>query len=257
MNDEPDGGDGKPVLGLRKLDPLTTPPSESRFLEAAKSEFWKGWQLGTDPHVQVATFYSNHLTNGIYKYFSDIGKYSDCAEFFLPLSKKDSDVGVLVARAYLAADREVEAVEAIYEALKKNPYCYGLLLVQIDFLVKKKRFPLALQLAKLSVTHAPSEYLTWAKLTEVYIAMNDYESALLSLNSCPMFTFSEKDTHRVVAPARTHLPLKIDSLQKEDPDAPKKLNPAINGTVFGENDPRESEVIFSTMHFTFRCIPSY
>lgn len=75
-NDEPDGGDGKPILGLRKLDPITTPPNEKRFLEAAQAEFWKGWQLGTEPHVQVATFYSNHLTNGIYKYFSDIGTIS-------------------------------------------------------------------------------------------------------------------------------------------------------------------------------------
>lgn len=151
----------------------------------------------------------------------------------------------MVAKAYLAADREVEAVEIIYEALKNNPYCYGLLLVQIDFLLKKKRFPLALKLAKLAVTHAPSEYLTWAKLTEVYIAMDDYESALLSLNSCPMFTFSEKDTHHVVAPARTHLPLKMDSIRKEEGDAPKKVTPAINGTVFGENDPGESEVNFT------------
>lgn len=71
-----DGGDGKPILGLRKLDPLTTPPNEKRFLEAAQAEFWKGWQLGTSPHVQVATFYSNHLSNGIYKYFFDVGIHS-------------------------------------------------------------------------------------------------------------------------------------------------------------------------------------
>lgn len=51
--------------------------------------------------------------------------------------KKDLDVGVLIARAYFAADREIDAVTALHQALKSNPYCYGLLLVQIDFLLKK------------------------------------------------------------------------------------------------------------------------
>ena len=76
--------------------------------------------------------------------------------------------------------------------------------------------------------------------------MEDYESALLSLNSCPMFTFSEKDTHRVTAPARTHLPLKGEPVGKDfDESASKKIQP-INGTVFEDNDPRESEVCSET-----------
>ncbi len=100
-NEEADGNDGKPVLGLRKLDPLSNPPSEKRFLEAAKAEFWKGWQLGTEPHVQVATYFCNHLTNGIYKYFADAGRFQDIAAFFEPLAEKDPEVAALVARAYI------------------------------------------------------------------------------------------------------------------------------------------------------------
>jgi hypothetical protein len=41
-NDEADGNDGQPLLGLRKLDPLPTRQVEARFLEAARAEFWKG-----------------------------------------------------------------------------------------------------------------------------------------------------------------------------------------------------------------------
>lgn len=41
-NDEPDGNEGQPLLGLRKLDPLPTPEAESRFLSMAADEFWKG-----------------------------------------------------------------------------------------------------------------------------------------------------------------------------------------------------------------------
>jgi hypothetical protein len=99
---------------------------------------------------------------------------------------------------------------------------------------------LALKLAKLAVVHAPSEYMTWAKLTEIYTDINDFESALLSLNSCPMFTYCERDAQRMPPPARTHLPLKPEqaSLTGEDPN---KIQP-LNGMVSDENDPRENEV---------------
>ncbi len=58
-----------------------------------------GWQLGTDPHVQVATYFNNHLTNGIYKYFADAGRFADAAAFFRPLADRDPEVAALVARA--------------------------------------------------------------------------------------------------------------------------------------------------------------
>ncbi len=76
--------------------------------------------------------------------------------------------------------------------------------------------------------------MTWEKLTDVYIELGMYESvsggktidsvyttpavanprhthnsqALLTLNSCPMFTFNERDLHRMPTPSRTHLPIK-------------------------------------------------
>ncbi|KAJ3281637.1 hypothetical protein HK104_011356 [Borealophlyctis nickersoniae] len=240
-NDEPDGNDGQPLLGLRKLDPIPTLAAEKKFLEAAQAEFWKGWQLGTEPEVQVATYFSNHLSNGIMKYFSEAGRLGEAAKFFEPLYEKDAEVGAALARAFLGTDEEIKAVKTLHDALKRQPLSYGLLLVQIDFLKSKKKYDIALKLAKLAVTYAPSEYSTWAKLTEIYIEMGDYESALLSLNSCPMFTYCERDAQRLPAPARTHLPLKPDPATLKPDDDPKKL-PANSGTVFDENDPRENEV---------------
>jgi Chs5-Arf1p-binding protein BUD7/BCH1 len=35
-----------------------------------------------------------------------------------------------------------------------------------------------------------------------------FEAALLTLNSCPMFTYNERDLHRMPTPQRTHLPVK-------------------------------------------------
>lgn len=96
------------------------------------------------------------------------------------------------------------------------------------------------------MTYAPSEYSTWAKLTEVYIDLEDYSSALLSLNSCPMFTYVEKDMHRMPPPSRTHLPLKQDmSMTKEEEI---KVAPG-SGSVYDENDPKENEVHITYFHF--------
>nr|CAG8536422.1 10906_t:CDS:10 [Entrophospora candida] len=149
------------------------------------------WQLGSDPEIQVATVVSNHLTAGIMKYFNP-------------------EVASLLSRAYIGMGEEVKAVHILYNALRQNPMSYSLLHVQTDFLLSKKKTDFALKLAKQAVNCAPSEFVTWAKLTEVYIEISDYESALLTLNSCPMFTYNERDVHRMPTPAKTHLPIKQD-----------------------------------------------
>ncbi|TPX37621.1 hypothetical protein SmJEL517_g00625 [Synchytrium microbalum] len=263
-NDEADGNDGNPLMGLRKLDPIPSLALEKRFLDLAKAEFWKGkirlsshalqtllvftsitkligWQLGTEAEVQVATYFSNHLTNGIMKYFGQANRLGEAAKFLEPLYKKDPEVGAVLAKSLLGTDEEIKAVQTMHEALSKNPLSYGLLLVQIEFLKGKKKFEWALKLAKLAVTYAPSEFVTWSKLTEIYIELGQYESALLALNSCPMFTYVERDSQRMPSPARTHLPLKPDPTQLREGDDPKKIPPQ-NGTIFDENDPRENEV---------------
>ncbi|KAL2913058.1 bud site selection protein [Polyrhizophydium stewartii] len=240
-NDEPDGNDGQPLLGLRKIDPLQTLGAEHRFLEAAALEFWKGWQLGSQPEVQVATPFSNHLTNGIFNYFKNAGRLAEAARFFADLDSRDPDVAAVLAKAYLGTDEEIKAVNVLYEASKKPPVTYSLLLVQADFLMSKKQTEKALKIAKLAVTYAPSEYVVWAKLTEIYIELGDYESALLALNSCPMFTYCERDAQRMPPPARTHLPLRPDAASLRPEQDPKSV-PQSNGSLFDENDPRENEV---------------
>ncbi|TPX48802.1 hypothetical protein SeMB42_g02457 [Synchytrium endobioticum] len=240
-NDEADGNDGSPLLGLRKLDPLPTLALEKRFLDIAGAEFWKGWQLGTEAEVQVATYFSNHLTNGIMKYFGQANRLGEAAKFFETLYKKDPEVGAVLAKSLLGTDEEIKAVQTLHEALSTNPLSYGLLMVQIEFLKNKKKLDWALKLAKLAVTYAPSEFVTWSKLTEIYVELGQYESALLALNSCPMFTYVERDSQRMPTPARTHLPLKPDPAQLREGEDGKKVPPQ-NGTIFDENDPRENEI---------------
>lgn len=105
-------------------------------------------------------------------------------------------------------DEEIKAVKIIHQALQVNPLSYPLLHSQVDFLLAKNKPDWARQVAQQAVNAAPSEFVTWAKLTQTYIDLGQFDAALLTLNSCPMFTFNERDLHRMPTPARTHLPIK-------------------------------------------------
>jgi hypothetical protein len=133
----------------------------------------------------------------------------------------------------------LQAVKVLFESSKLNPVPYHVLLVQTDFLLSKGKVEKALVLARLAVTRAPSEYSVWDKLARVYIALEDYESALLALNTCTMYTFVERDTHRLPLPKRTHLPIKFDYLK---PEVDFLNTPNHSGSVLETNDPAEAEI---------------
>ncbi|EKM76460.1 hypothetical protein AGABI1DRAFT_78549 [Agaricus bisporus var. burnettii JB137-S8] len=190
----------------RKLDPITTPEGELRFLQAAEALFDKGWQVGSDPEIQVASIVSNHLTAGIMKYFGDSGRFQPAANLFEKIAAKEPEVSSLLARAYIGMNEEVKAVQIMAAAMKQTPQSHTLLHAQCDFLRSKGKLEWALKLARQAVNCAPSEFVTWEKLTDLYIDMGQYESALLTLNSCPMFTFNGRDMHRPLSPAKISLP---------------------------------------------------
>ncbi|KAL7422419.1 bud site selection protein [Cryptotrichosporon argae] len=196
------------LAGYRKLDPITSVEAEMRFLNAAEALFFKGWQLGSDPEVQVATVVSNHLTAGLMKYFADSFRLERAANLFEKMHAREPDVAALLAQSYIGMNEEIKAVRVMHTALEQNPQSYPVLLAQCDFLLAKGKPEWARQVAQRAVDSAPSEFLTWAKLTEAYIELGAFEQALLTLNSCPMFTYNERDLHRMPTPAKTHLPVK-------------------------------------------------
>ncbi|KAG8800134.1 hypothetical protein FRC16_003521 [Serendipita sp. 398] len=229
------------LIGYRKLDPITTRESEVRFLQAAEALFQQGWQLGCDPEIQVASIVSNHLTTGIMKYFGDGYRLSQAANLFEKLLVRTPDVAALLAKSYMGMNEEVKAVQILSQAIRDSPQSFILLHVQCDFLRQKEQFEWALKIAQQAVNCAPSEFVTWAKLTEIYIDLGQYDSALLTLNSCPMFTYNDRDLHRMPTPNRTHLPIKqfiadsqiLDNDGVEEDTDPALLRlpaPALRGT---------------------------
>ncbi|KAH9174822.1 Chs5p-Arf1p-binding proteins-domain-containing protein [Lactarius sanguifluus] len=192
----------------RRLEPISTPDAELRFLQASEALFMKGWQVGSDPEIQVATIVSNHLTAGIFKYFGDSGRWQHAANLFEKLAVREPEVSSLLARSYIGMNEEVKAVQIMANAMKQTPLSYLLLHTQCNFLRSKGKHEWALKLARQAVNCAPSEFVTWEKLTDIYIDLGEYESALLTLNSCPMFTFNGRDSHRILTALRLHLPTK-------------------------------------------------
>ncbi len=142
------------------------------------------------------------------KYFGDSFRFAPAVNLFEKLVVREGEVACLLAQSYLGLNEEVKAVRVLRSALEKHPQSYPLLHVQCDFLRSKGKTDWALQLAKQAVNCAPSEFVTWAKLTEVNMEMGRFADALLTLNSCPMFTYNERDLHRMPTPARSHLPMK-------------------------------------------------
>ena len=115
----------------------------------------------------------------------------------------------------ISADEEVEAVKLLHDSIDELPMDYSLLDCQSTFCQSKGRLDWALECAKRSVTAAPSEFGTWAKLAEIYVGLEQWDLALLTLNSCPMFTYQDKDAPRMPEPARVLLPILPETVLDE------------------------------------------
>lgn len=217
-----DDGSGetiKKIVGVRRFNPIQNTEAEHKFLEAAERLFFNGWQLGSDPEIQVPNLVSNHLTTGLLNYIHTTGRYASGINLFEKLRTRDPEIASLLAQVYISADEEVRAVQLLHEAIQDLPMDYSLLDCQAEFLNKKGRPDLALEIAKRSVVSAPSEFGTWARLAEVYIALERWDLALLTLNSCPMFTYQDKDAPRMPEPMRVFLPTMPETICDEIDDS--------------------------------------
>lgn len=117
----------------------------------------------------------------------------------------------------------MQAVKVLHAAIEVLPMDYSLLDCQSAFCQSKGRLDWALECAKRGVTAAPSEFGTWARLAEIYVGKEQWDLALLTLNSCPMFTYQDKDVPRMPEPARILLPVLPDSNLDEIDEGPSDM----------------------------------
>ncbi|OCK79280.1 chaps-domain-containing protein [Lepidopterella palustris CBS 459.81] len=217
--DDGSGDTIKKIIGVRRFNPITSTENEHKFLDAAERLFFNGWQLGSDPEIQVPNLVSNHLTTGLLDYIHTTGRYASGINLFEKLRTRDPEISSLLARVYIAADEEVKAVQLLHETIQELPMDYSLLDCQAEFCNKKGRADLALEIAKRSVISAPSEFGTWARLAEIYVSLEQWDLALLTLNSCPMFTYQDKDAPRMPEPLKVFLPVMPEAVCDEIDDS--------------------------------------
>ncbi|ANB15979.1 Bud7p [Sugiyamaella lignohabitans] len=195
------------VTSCRRLSPLTTKENAKRFFEACEKLFLDGPRLGAVSEIQVPNVTNNYLVDGFFKFIQITGMFAEGLAVLESVLEKEPEVVTLISKLLLLQNEEVKAVERMNKGILENPRDAFLLELQSKFCQDKNRLDLALDCAIRAVNSAPSEFITWARLVEVYIQKGDYEQALLTLNSCPMFTYHEVDSHRMPVPAKSHFPL--------------------------------------------------
>ncbi|KAK7420942.1 bud site selection protein [Neonectria punicea] len=228
--DDGSGDTIRKIMGVRRFNPVTNTETEHRFLHASEQLFFRGWQLGSDSVVQVPTNVSNHLTTGLLKYLQTTGRYASGINLFEKLRTQSVEVSSLLAKVMFMGNEEVSGVRTLHQSLKETPMDYVMLDTQAEFLLKKangaptpegreERLKLALGCADRGTVAAPTEFGTWARLAQVYVAMEDWDNALTILNSCPMFTYQDKDTPLMPEPKEVHLPTlpetRLDEIDSE------------------------------------------
>ncbi|XP_044719679.1 chAPs (Chs5p-Arf1p-binding proteins) domain-containing protein [Hirsutella rhossiliensis] len=243
-----DNGSGdtiRKIVGVRRFNPVTNTETEHRFLNAAEQLFFRGWQLGSDSVVQVPTNVSNHLTTGLLEYFETTGRYASGINLFEKLRSQSIEVASLLAKVLFMGNEEVAGIKTLHESLQESPMDYVMLDTQAEFLLKKaqkaatpelkqERLRMALGCADRSTVAAPSEFGTWARLAEVYVAMEDWDNALTTLNSCPMFTYQDKDTPLMPEPREVHLPILSDTrLDDIDSEPESRFSEQVDPSLLG------------------------
>ncbi|KAK7206581.1 Chs5p-Arf1p-binding proteins-domain-containing protein [Myxozyma melibiosi] len=234
------------ITAYRRFNPIPNREAEDKFLDAAAKMFSRGWQFGSELEVQVPTLISNNLTATFFKYLEVTKSYDKGVNLLEKLREKDSDFAALLARCYLDMDEEVKAVQLLHSSVEESLRDPNLLDLQTRFCMSKGRLDFAVATAKRAVDSAPSEFAPWARLVKVYIEQQDFQSALLTLNSCPMFPYQNVDLHRMPVAQRVHLPIPPEGI----------IQDIIDDAVAGEGetttvDPALARLPASSLRGTF------
>lgn len=218
-SDEDDVNKVGGLVEVRKINPFNNGKASknllNQFMLGFEKLFYDGPKLGCGIEIPQASLISNYLVDGFLKCVQLTQNYEQALTILTKLEKSERSVVSLIAQVLLLKDEEIKAVQLMSEGIANNNRDADLLLLQAQFCSDKKRYDLALDLAKQAVKSSPSDFKTWALLVNVYTKLGDFENALLCLNSCPMNSHKEKFTLKRIVPLRggnedLHLPSPID-----------------------------------------------
>lgn len=212
------------LVEIRRENPFANGPASkellANFIDGFERLFWEGPKLGCGVEFPRATLTSNYLVDGFLECVKLTQSYDVALETLNRLAATEPLVRVLIARVLFMKDEEIKAVQVIHQGISDAPRDSELLLLEAEFLIQKKRYDLALHLARQAVQSLPSDFKPWAILVQVYTKQNDFENALLTLNSCPMNSNKELFTLKRHVSLRggaddLHLPSPVDVMLDE------------------------------------------
>lgn len=217
--DEDDSNKFGSLVEIRRENPfdlgVVSQELLANFVSAFEKLFWEGPKLGCGVDLPSPTLISNYLVDGFLKCIELTQSFDMALDVLKRLEEKEPSVSTLIAQVLLLKDEEVKAIQVMNDAIQRDERDSELLLLQAQFLMEKKRYDLALHLARQAVKSSPSDFKVWAVLVRVYTKLNDFENALLTLNSCPMNSHKENFTLKRIVALRgageeLHLPSPVD-----------------------------------------------
>ena len=150
----------------------------------------KGMLLGAEDTVQKPNLWENYLVDTLCYVVEVSGEFKHAIQRIqaLPL-----DLTPIIARLLCLMDNEIDAIKYLNRAIKVKPRDSLLLNEQIKFLVEKDQPQLALQCALESVNCNPISFKSWYWLVLCHLLNDDLNSALIALNSTPMYAQRPRD----------------------------------------------------------------
>ncbi|GMM36057.1 Bch2 protein [Saccharomycopsis crataegensis] len=194
----------KPSLVQNTL--ISTKSAAKKIIELIVRMLPKGFLTGASELNQGADFIHNYLIDTLLKILkiSDLYKYT--ISLIEPLVEINFNYHMVLVQLLieersdeLRLIKELKRGVVFYnDAANKNfggkNYGDFYLLAQSRLMAEKQQLDSALYLAIKAIEKNPTEFLNWTNLLETYITQKDVHNALLTLNSCPVYSIPTAKT---------------------------------------------------------------
>lgn len=198
-----------------------TPAGVDQFFASFEHLYARGPVSRASSVVQVPSVSCNYMVDALLRLVDVTGLYDSAIDVLRRVGAEE-----VLAEVLLRADREVDAVQTLVHGVQQNARNAQMLAREAEFCLLKNNLDLALDCARRSVHAAPSDFYPWHTLCRVYLAREQWDQALLSLNSAPMIPFVGMDTQRMAEAKKVHTPFPTDGVLEEAWNVPaNKSNP--------------------------------
>lgn len=180
------------------------------FFRTFEKLYFKAPLVGAGPWVQNASTDCNYMVDALYRLLEVTGEYAAAIEMLGRIEAKE-----VLVRVLLQGNQEVNAVSLLVNTVRKEPRNARMLASEAEFCLSKSKLDLALDCAKRAVAASPSDFYPWEVLCRVYVAREQWDQALLALNSTPLIPIVPMDVQRLPAGKKVHCPLPNDGVLAE------------------------------------------